>query len=116
MLRKPDFASGLKAVWFGLVSLLLGPFALWFMLFAKMRRRNLLAHPARRNLGLLLGFAAFSGFLFLAPVHWAVLLCLYLAACFWSARSMARPDRARLFRFNVMARNPTGNAPEIILE
>jgi hypothetical protein len=94
----------LKAVWFGLVSVLLGPFALWFVLYAKMRRRNLLKSTHSRNAFLILGFLASTVFLFAAPVHWTLLLALYLAASIWTARLMMNPHRAALFRLEV-----TGN-------
>lgn len=98
MLRKPELSFGLRALWFALVSLLLGPFALWYVLFAKMRRRNLLKASYRRNLALTLGLAVFVAFLFMAPIHWAVLLSVYVVLAIGTARAMARPERSKLFR------------------
>jgi hypothetical protein len=97
LFRKPDIPSGLKAIWFILMSLLLGPFALWFIYTAKLRRRNLLTNAALRQSALVLGLIAFSFFLFWAPVHWAVLLGLYLAAGFGSAWAMGKSGRVRYF-------------------
>jgi tetratricopeptide (TPR) repeat protein len=97
LFRKSDIPSGVKATWFGLVSVLLGPFTLWFILTAKLRRRNLLRSGFRRQMGLCAGFLAFNLFLFFAPVHWAILLGLYIAAAIATTRAMARPDTSRLF-------------------
>ena len=97
MLRKQDIPTGVKAVWFGLVALLLGPFALWFILTAKLRRRNLLQAGLRRHLGLCAGFLAGNLLLFCVPVHWAFLLFSYGAAAAWSAWSMTRKNRSRFF-------------------
>ena len=88
----------MKALWLGLVSILLGPFALWFVLFAKMRRRNLLKPDPLRNVFLLSGFLAFLVFLFLVPIHWSLVLGFYLIAALWTAWRMLRPDRLALFR------------------
>lgn len=65
-----------------------------------MRRRNLTA-PApgfNRNLSLSLGFVAFNTVLFLAPVHWAILLLSYLASANWTAWAILRPQRSGFFR------------------
>jgi hypothetical protein len=95
------------------MSLLLGPFALWFIYAAKLRRRNLLANGLLRQTFLALGLAVFSVFLFWAPLHWAALLALYLAAGAWSAFAMGRPDRDRYFALGFGAaeagRDPRAN-------
>jgi hypothetical protein len=87
----------LKAIWFFLMSLLLGPFALWFIHTAKLRRRNLLTNGLLRQTLLALGLSVFSVFLFWAPIHWMALLGLYLAAGFASAWAMTRRERMRFF-------------------
>lgn len=97
MFPKPDLTTGLKALWLALVSILMGPFALWFVLFAKMRRRNLLKPDPLRNVFLSAGFLAFLVFLFLIPLHWSLVLGIYLFAALWSAWRMLRPDRLALF-------------------
>jgi tetratricopeptide (TPR) repeat protein len=98
LLQKTDVAAGLKASWFGLVSILLGPFALWFILFAKLRRRSLIRHSFPRNILLTGAFLAFQIFLFLAPVHWALLLAVYVVTSLGTAWFMTRQGRGDLFR------------------
>ncbi|MEO7426219.1 MAG: hypothetical protein ABI036_13610 [Fibrobacteria bacterium] len=46
----------------------------------------------------LLGLA-FGVCLFLAPLHWGILLFFYIAAALWSAQAMLRKDRGSLFQF-----------------
>lgn len=111
MFRKPDIRSGLKAAWFGLTSLLLGPFALGFLYIAKLRRRDLIDRGLARQASMALGLIVFSIFLFCAPLHWAVLLVLYLAAALGSAWAMTRPQRIRFFQLGFAGpgdRNPAG--------
>jgi hypothetical protein len=79
------------------MSLLLGPFALWFIYTAKLRRRNLLKNGLARQSSLALGLAGFSVLLFWAPIHWSALLCLYLAAGTGTAWAMRRRNRIRFF-------------------
>lgn len=71
-----------------------------------MRRRNLLKGAYNRNLVLSLGFLVFQVFLFLAPLHWAALLSLYMVLALASAWSMLRKDRASLFRFDQEVKKP----------
>lgn len=97
LLRKQELPSGVKAAWFSLVSLLLGPFALWFILTAKLRRRNLLQAGLQRHLALCAGFLAGNLFLFCAPLHWGFLLALYVTTAGWTAWSMTRAKRSRFF-------------------
>jgi hypothetical protein len=109
LLPKPDLATGLKAAWLGLVSILLGPFALWFVLFAKLRRRNLLKPDPLRNVFLISGFLGFMVFLFVVPVHWSLVLGLYVLASLWTAWRMLRPDRLALFRLGPPGRRTDQN-------
>ena len=108
MFRKPDLPSGLKAVWFSLVSLLLGPFALWFLYLSKLRRRNLLRQGLAKQSALAAGLAAFSAFLFWAPMHWSLLLGLYLLAGSGSVWAMTRKKRMRYFPLGLDADNKVG--------
>lgn len=94
---KLDLPSILKTLWFGLISLLVGPFALWFILDGKLRRRGLLPGYFGRFLISAALFSAFHALLFLAPFHWGILLAIYLAACAATTRAMSRPERASLF-------------------
>jgi hypothetical protein len=116
LFRKPDIPSGLKAIWFFLMSLLLGPFALWFIYTAKLRRRNRLDNGLTRQSLLTLGLIVFSVFLFWAPVHWSILLGLYLAAGAASAWAMGRRERVRLFALGFGSesgnRPPPADTPE----
>lgn len=96
--RKPTLPSLLKTTWFGLVSLLVGPFTLWFILDGKLRRRGLLPGYPGRFLTCAALFAAFNVLLFLAPLHWTGLLALYLGACLFTARAMSHPSRAPFFQ------------------
>lgn len=109
MLPKPDLATGLKAAWLGLVSILLGPFALWFVLFAKLRRRNLLNPDPLRQVFMIAGFLGFMAFLFLVPIHWSLVLGIYLLASLWTAWRMLRPDRLALFRLGAPGRRTDRN-------
>lgn len=93
----------MKAIWFFLMSLLLGPFALWFIHTAKLRRRNLIRNGLSRQSSIALGLAVFSVFLFWAPLHWTVLLGLYLIAGGFSAWAMTRPNRLRFFALGLGA-------------
>lgn len=111
LFRKPDIPSGVKTAWFGLVSLLLGPFALWFVLTAKLRRRNLAPHGFRKQAGLMAGFLLFNLVLFAAPVHWAVLAVLYVLAAAVTTLAMSKPDRRRYFPLGFRHRKPGGEAP-----
>lgn len=106
MFRKPDIPTGLKAIWFLLASLLLGPFALWFLYTAKLRRRSLVTHGLARQASLALGLIVFSILLFWAPLHWTILLGLYLAAGSGSAWAMARSKRIRYFDLGLGAETP----------
>lgn len=103
MFRRPDIPSGLKAVWFGLVSLLLGPFALWFLYFSKLGRRDLIPNALARQSVLAAGLALFSALLFWAPLHWSLLLALYTIAALGSAWAMTRPKRIRFFSLGLAA-------------
>ena len=98
MFRKLDFASGSKNLWFVLVSLLLGPFALWFVLYGKKHRRNLQPAYFSRVSILVFGFLAFQFLLFLAPVHWTVVLGLYLLAASATAWIMHREEQSQFFQ------------------
>jgi hypothetical protein len=77
--------------------LLLGPFALWFLYTAKLRRRNLLKRGLARQSLLAAGLAVFYAFLFWVPLHWSVLLVLYGVAGLGSAWAMTRRKRIRYF-------------------
>lgn len=96
--QKPDLPHALKSLWFGLVTLLAGPSALWFILDGKRRRRGLLPSYPGRFLAFLGLFLAFYAFLFLAPLHWTLLLAVYLSACGATAWAMSRPGRADFFK------------------
>lgn len=87
----------LKTLWFGLISLLVGPFALWFILDGKQRRRGLLPNYLGRFLTSVTLFLAFHVLLFFAPIHWIGLLAIYLLACGITLRMMSHPTRAALF-------------------
>lgn len=106
--RKPDLPSALKTLWFGLITLLVGPFALWFILDGKLRRRGLLPGYFGRFLVSAGLFSAFHALLFLAPVHWMGLVAVYLAACAATTWAMSRPDRASLFRLPTDGRTDSG--------
>lgn len=112
MLSKPDYATGLKAAWLGLVSILLGPFALWFVLFAKLRRRNLLNPDPLRQIFLISGFLGFMALLFLVPIHWSLVLGLYVSASLWTAWRMVRPERLALFGIGPPGRSNVNTRPE----
>jgi hypothetical protein len=105
---KPDLPSALKTLWFGLVSLLVGPFALWFILDGKLRRRGLLPGYFGRFAASAALFLAFHALLFLAPIHWVVLLALYLAACAATTWALSRPERASLFHLPSDGRTEAG--------
>jgi tetratricopeptide (TPR) repeat protein len=103
--RKPAAPVLVKTLWFGLISLLLGPFALWFLLDGKLRRRGLLpGYPARFLMSAAL-FLAFHVFLFIAPIHWSGLLALYLGACGFTTWAMSRESRSAFF---TLPTNPIG--------
>lgn len=106
--RRQDPLRALKTAWFGLIALLLGPFALGLLLDGKLRRRGL-ASGGRYRLPLnLLLFAGFYLLLFLAPLHWSILLGLYLAAGAASAWALAWSERAVLFNLGP-APDPNGS-------
>ncbi len=65
-----------------------------------MRRRRLLRGSFNPTFALSLGFLGFTIFLFLAPLHWTILLFLYMAMAIWTAHSMRSPGRASLFRLS----------------
>ena len=97
MSQKTAIVFALKAFWFWLVSILLGPFALWVLLEGKMRRRGLVKGGFSRMFLFAGGFLAFSVFLFLAPAHWALLLGLYAASAVWTASALSRSPRSGFF-------------------
>ncbi len=103
MIHKPVFSIGLKLIWFSLVSVLLGPFALWFTLVAKKSRRGLQADYFLTVAILVCGVLASTGFLFFAPVHWALLIGFYLLAAGASAWAMVHNGRSEYF--NIVSEN-----------
>ena len=109
LLRKPDSPYGLRALWFSLTTFLLGPFALWFILTAKIRRRNLLENGLRRQLALCGGFLAYGAFLFFAPLHWGILLAIHILASGWTVWAMRRPNRSRFFELGFEGSTGTGD-------
>lgn len=90
-----------KSLWFFLVSVLLGPFALWFELLGKKRRRGLSPDYLTRLIFLFFAFLCAGAFLFFAPLHWALLTALYLLAAAGTARAFSRPSRSEFFRLGL---------------
>lgn len=101
----------LKTLWFGLISLLVGPFALWFILDGKQRRRGLLPNYLGRFLVSVTLFLVFHVLLFLAPIHWTGLLAFYLMACATTIRLISSPARAALFKLPTDAAPPRMDRP-----
>jgi hypothetical protein len=93
----------LKTFWFFMVSVLLGPFALWFSLLGKRRRRGLSPDYLYRLLILVFGFLVAGLPLFFAPLHWSVLTALYLGSAGVTGWAMGRPERAQFFRVGLQS-------------
>ncbi len=106
MIRKSLFSKGLKLLWFSLVSLLLGPFALWFTLAAKKSRRGLQPNYFLRVAVLAGGVLASTGLLFFAPVHWTVLIGFYGLTAGASAWAMQHKGRAEFFNIGQEGPSP----------
>ncbi len=90
-------------LWFTSTSLLLGPLALWFVLSAKKNRRHLETSFFSHGLLLSALFVLMEAFLFLAPVHWGILLGLYLISSLFTAAAMNRPERASFFKIDFLS-------------
>jgi tetratricopeptide (TPR) repeat protein len=111
LVRFPDFNSGLRILWFALVSTLLGPFALWFILIAKKRRRNIQPAYLAYQLTLALAFLGLTFALFFAPIHWAFLLTAYLMTSGITAFAIHKPDRAQFFQIKIPTFSGGGRFP-----
>ncbi len=97
MTDRPKLAKSIKPLWFSTVSILLGPFALWYMLAAKLHRRKIGDHYFRSLILLTLAFFGYNGALFFFPVHWSLLLGVHLAACLATAWLVNSGSGSRLF-------------------
>ncbi len=89
----------LKRIWLIWVALVLGPFALWFALLAKWRRRGSVRNYAWALSVMWIGtVATYAGFFFLPLAHWA-LVVIYLVGVGLSSYFILRVKGLELFHF-----------------
>lgn len=89
----------------------MGPFALWFAFYGKMARRNRLPDARYRYSILAAAFISSHILLFLAPLHWSILVALYVAGALWTAWAMMKPERAGVFHARFASAGEAGKQP-----
>ncbi len=75
-----------RKLWFLVLAFLFGPLAPWFILSGKKIRRQLPLALWQNPFLLLIFWMTLQSILFFLPVHWLVVLLLYIALCVFSIR------------------------------
>ncbi len=94
-----------------LISLVLGPFALWFLYLGKLRRRGLVAPGWWLVLALFFSFI--QGVLWLAPIRWEWIVLFYLLLSGGSLGVFLRFEGFRRFLWNDAASDPKDQSKKL---